>query len=78
MPSTITIRSEPETAGLMLDLLLWRKFGRRGQALLEQALEANPGLAELGPILPFGRVVTLPDLPPIRQPLARQPVSLFD
>ena len=74
MPETITIRGE----GLTLDLLLWRKYGVRGRALIETALDTNPGLSELGPVLPLGTVVTLPDLPtatPVDSALA---TSLFD
>jgi len=30
---------------------------------VEAVLEANPGLADLGPVLPPGTVIQLPDLP---------------
>jgi len=43
-----------------LDLICWRHYGRTG-AVTEAALAANPGLAELGPILPHGHKVTLPE-----------------
>lgn len=55
----VTIRGE----GITLDLLLWRAYGVRGQQLVEEALEANPGLSALGPVLPLGTVVRIPPLP---------------
>lgn len=70
---TIIVRGE----GITLDLILWRRHGVRGQALVEAALTLNPGLAALGPFIPLGTSVIIPDLPP--QP-ASQPaklVSLF-
>lgn len=59
----------------MLDLLLWRKFGADGPALLEQTLEANPGLAAAGAEIPIGTVVMLPDYAPKR---SSQPVPVLD
>ncbi len=73
MAETITVRGE----GISLDLLLWRRYGVRGQALVEQALELNPGLSALGAILPLGTVVILPDLPPEPSTPAVKVVSLF-
>ncbi|WP_288805689.1 tail protein X [uncultured Novosphingobium sp.] len=46
-------------AGDKLDLLLWREAGL-GIADLARVLDANPGLAALGPILPLGTVVIVP------------------
>ncbi|MFC0685080.1 MULTISPECIES: tail protein X [Sphingomonadaceae] len=46
-------------AGDKLDLLLWRDAGL-GIADLARVLDANPGLADLGPILPLGTVVIVP------------------
>jgi len=43
-----------------LDLICWRHYGRTG-AVTEAALKANPGLAELDPVLPHGQRVLLPD-----------------
>lgn len=45
--------------GDTLDSLCWRHLGSSAQ--VEAALELNPGLAALGPILPNGQLVTLPD-----------------
>jgi phage tail protein X len=73
MPETVTVQGE----NLTLDLILWRKHGKIGQDLVEQALELNPGLAALGPVLPLGTKVTLPDRPASAQRKARPVVSLF-
>ena len=42
--------------------------------------QGNPGLAELGPILPIGTPITLPDAPAQATAgiAAQQPVSLWD
>jgi phage tail protein X len=49
--------------GDTLDLLCFRHLGRTAGAV-ESALEANPGLAALGPVLPMGTSVDLPDSAP--------------
>ncbi|EIZ77759.1 hypothetical protein WSK_3770 [Novosphingobium sp. Rr 2-17] len=45
--------------GDMLDLLLWRDAGL-GPGELTRVRDANPGLAELEPILPLGTNVVVP------------------
>lgn len=58
---TLTVTDAPTP----LDLLLYRRF-RAGYAdLVEATLDANPGLAALGPALPIGTevTVTVPDRP---------------
>lgn len=45
-----------------LDLLLWRQHGVAGASMLEETLEANPGIADLGAELPIGTEVQLPEL----------------
>lgn len=45
--------------GLTLSSLVWRKYRRRTPGLVEQALEANPGLAD-HLFLPLGMTVRLP------------------
>ena len=45
--------------GDTLDLLLWRDAGL-GPEHLTRVLDANPGLADLGTILPLGTLVTVP------------------
>ena len=48
--------------GDSLDAVCWRHYGRQAGAV-EAVLEANLGLSEVGPILPAGFVIGLPELP---------------
>lgn len=73
MTQTITIRGD----GISLDLLLWRLHGVRGREIVAATLASNPGLAALGPILPHGTEVFVPDLPTRAEPAPRRIVSLF-
>ncbi|WP_323667097.1 tail protein X [Pectobacterium punjabense] len=54
--------------GDTLDALCYRHYGRT-QGAVEAVLAANPGLAELGAILPHGTAISLPDISaaPVRQ-----------
>jgi phage tail protein X len=45
-----------------VDHICWRYYGRTQQTV-EAVLEANPGLADMAPILPAGVAIFLPDLP---------------
>lgn len=63
-PLTVTARQ-----GERLDQLVWRANGG-GPAAVEAVLEANPGLADLGPMLPEGTQVIIPATP------AAEPVPL--
>ena len=45
---------------LALDGILWRRFRRETPGLVELALDLNPGLAELGGLIPRGTVVKIP------------------
>lgn len=49
--------------GDVLDALVWRDASL-GVDALPAVLEANPGLADLGPHLPLGTRVVVPDLRP--------------
>ena len=49
-------------AGDMVDAVCHAHYGRRPGAV-EAVLAANPGLAAMGPILPAGVRIVLPDLP---------------
>jgi phage tail protein X len=60
--------------GDRLDDICWRHYGR-SSGLVEPALDANPGLADPGPVYPTGVVIELPDLPAPTQP---GPVRLWD
>ena len=46
-----------------VDAICWRHYGRT-QGMAELVLNANPGLAELGPFLPHGHEIELPDQTP--------------
>lgn len=60
--------------GDTIDLICRRAYGDES-GFVEQVLEANPGIAGLGPILPTGTVVKLPD---IAKPADLPTVSLWD
>lgn len=47
-------------AGDTVDFIAWNYYSSTGTDLLEQLLNANPGLAGQGPILAAGIVVQLP------------------
>lgn len=57
MPRTV-IAQQNDT----VDLLCLRHLGATA-GVTEATYRLNPGLADLGPILPLGRSVILPDLP---------------
>lgn len=63
-------------AGETMDELCWRALGRTA-GVTEQALALNPGLAALGPRLPAGTEVDLPELSTLVVP-ERQVVKLWD
>lgn len=67
-------------SGDTLDLLLFRDASL-GPADLARVYDANPGLADLGPILPLGTVVTVPAAPEtstLGAPQMRPLVQLWD
>ena len=43
------------------DLICWHIYGRTS-GIVEQLLAENPGLAALGPLIPAGTLVKLPEL----------------
>jgi P2-like prophage tail protein X len=53
--------------GDTVDAICWRELGATLQ-LTEDVLELNPGLADLGPVLPEGTAVTLPKRTPVAAP----------
>ncbi len=61
--------------GDTVDAICWRHYGRTA-GVVEQVLEANPGLADHGPVIPNGTLITLPDAAP--QAERRQMVNLWD
>lgn len=48
--------------GDVLDLICWKHYGREKGAV-EAVLEANPGLADQGPVYQAGLEIILPELP---------------
>jgi len=60
--------------GDILDDVVFRYYGTL-KGTVEAVLEANPNLADLGPVLPVGVTITLPDM---KGPVAEQPVRLWD
>ncbi|ULL06040.1 tail protein X [Pseudomonas putida] len=58
-----------------VDALCWRHYGRTA-GVVEAVLEANPGLATHGTVLPAGLLVNLPELQAAAPD--RQVVSLWD
>ncbi|WP_145586109.1 tail protein X [Yersinia rochesterensis] len=44
-----------------LDAMCWRYYGRT-EGVTEKVLAANPGLADIGPVLPHGFPVEMPEV----------------
>jgi phage tail protein X len=61
--------------GDTVDAICWRHYGRTA-GVVEQVLDANPGLADLGPVLPNGTLLTLPEQAVRAE--QRQMVNLWD
>lgn len=61
--------------GDTVDAICWRHYGRTA-GVVEQVLDANPGLADLGPVLPNGTLINLPSAAP--QAEQNQMVNLWD
>lgn len=61
--------------GDTVDEICQRYYGRT-HAVTELVLNSNPGLAELGPILPQGTMVELPDVAP--PPQNNNMIQLWD
>lgn len=63
--------SEGDTA----DYIAWKYYGTQTGRVVEQMLEANKRLADVGPLLPAGMLLTLPDIEPEAD---KQAVRLWD
>jgi len=61
--------------GDTVDAICWRYYGRTA-GVTEAVLDANPGLADIGPVIPHGTAINLPDAAP--QAEQRQVVNLWD
>jgi len=57
-----------------VDQICLRHYGRTA-GVTEQVLDANPGLAERGPIIPAGVTITLPE---VTQKAEQKIVNLWD
>jgi phage tail protein X len=66
-----------EGDGVVLDLILWRRYQRNTKDLLERTLDLNPGLADLGVFIPDGTRVMLPIDKPKTQTVLKL-VKLWD
>lgn len=72
MPRTVT-----SEAAETLDALCWRALG--SSVPVEAVYAANPGLAALGPILPTGTAVLIPDAATAATPAPlRETIQLWD
>lgn len=60
--------------GDTVDWICWKHYGR-SSGTCEAVLDANPGLADTGDVLPAGVLVMLPDLP---EPNRAYTVRLWD
>lgn len=69
---TITVQAQQDDT---LDMLCLRHLGTT-VGVTEATYALNPGLAALGPVLPLGRRVILPDPP--TAPTAPKTISLWD
>ena len=65
------LTSDGDTA----DQIAWDYYGTRDGLAVERLLDANPGLADRGRLLPAGVTITLPDLP---TPATQKGVRLWD
>lgn len=59
--------------GDTVDLICHHIYGQTA-GVVEQVLAANPGLAALGPVLPVGTLVNLPE---VRQPSEEDEAGLW-
>ena len=50
--------------GDTIDYIAWKHYGGTAPGVVEQLLEANPGLVRYGMVLPAGLDIALPDMPP--------------
>lgn len=67
--------SQRAQQGDTVDAICWRHYGRTA-GVVEQVLDANPGLADLGPVIPHGTQVLLPEQAVRAE--QRQMVNLWD
>ncbi|KVE33910.1 tail protein X [Burkholderia sp. TSV86] len=61
--------------GDLADEIAWNYYGTRASRVVEQLLDANPGLADRGPVLTAGITIILPDF---TLPATQQSIKLWD
>jgi phage tail protein X len=62
--------------GDMVDAIAWKHYGH--ETALVDILAANPHLADQGPILPGGILITLPQITRPQAAANRPPLKLWD
>ncbi|AWM87381.1 tail protein X [Microvirga sp. 17 mud 1-3] len=48
--------------GDTVDFIAWKHYGTTDGLVVEQLLDANKGLADMGPVMPAGVLVLLPEI----------------
>ncbi|MBX8785235.1 tail protein X (plasmid) [Pseudochrobactrum algeriensis] len=71
---TVVVKGEAIT----LSLLVWRRFKRQSMGFVERVLDMNPGLADIGPIIPVGTSIRFPIDAPELKNKERNVVHLWD
>lgn len=44
------------------EFVAWKHYGTQSGQVVERVMQANPGLSDLGPVLPAGVLIKLPEL----------------
>lgn len=73
---TETIKVADDAASVAL--LIWRRFQTRTPGVVERTLTLNPGLADMGLLVPVGAAVTIPIDAPEKTVEQRPVVRLWD
>ena len=74
--STVTETVTVEGDALTISLIVWRRFKRPMPNMVDAILDANPGLADLGPILPLGTIFEM-SVPVPRDNQVLDPIRLW-
>ena len=72
LTETVTVEGD----GLTVPLIVWRRFKRQMPGLVEEVYATNPGLADLGEVLPLGATFSLP-IPPPREAERQDAIRLW-
>ena len=74
--SKVIERITVEGDALTVSLIVWRRFKRPMPGMVDTILDANPGLADLGPILPLGTVFQM-SIPVPQENQVLEPIQLW-